>query len=341
MKKGVLFRCASVLVGVLFLLVAMPLQAAEAPVVKLKFSTFFPPVHPISKLNEEWCKEVETRTNGRVTAKLFAGNTLTPPTQTYDSVVKGIADVGQSLMAYSPGRFPLTGVFGLPLGFTSGYQVTKVTNEYYKKFQPKELSDTQVMYLHGHGPGLIHTKKVIGAVDEIKGLRIKVNAENADIITTLGGAPVTMPITETYDAVQKGLLDGLLLPMEALKGWRFAEVIKCTQLNHAISYTAPMFVVMNKEKWNAISKADQEAIQKINEEWIEKQGQLWSTLDKEAEEFAVQKGVKMVKASKEEEMKTTEKMKSIFPNYIKDMNAKGLPGEAVLKFSQEFIKAHP
>ena len=60
------------------------------------------------------------------------------------------------------------------------------------------------MYFYGHGPGLISTSKAINSVDEVKGLRIKVNAENADIITALGGAPVTMPITETYDAIQKG-----------------------------------------------------------------------------------------------------------------------------------------
>ena len=31
----------------------------------------------------------------------------------------------------------------------------------------------------------------------------------------MGSAPVTMPITETYDALQKGLVDGVLLPFEA------------------------------------------------------------------------------------------------------------------------------
>lgn len=39
---------------------------------------------------------------------------------------------------------------------------------------------------------------------------------------------MTLPITESYDGMQKGLLDGLLLPMDTLKGWRFAEVTKTT-----------------------------------------------------------------------------------------------------------------
>ena len=341
MKKGfgMTWAIISFAIGA-FLLTSLPLQAEEK-VIKLRYSNFFPPVHPISKLSEEWCKEVEKRTNGRVKITYFPGNTLTPPMQTYDSTVKGIADIGQALLAYAPGRLPLSEVLQQPLGYTSGYQATKLANEYYKKFKPKEFDDVKVMYLHGAAPGIFHTKKVISSIDDIKGLRIKANAENADIVSSLGGAPVTMPITETYDALQKGLCEGILLPIEALKGWRFAEVVKTSLENYAVSYMTSMYVVMNKNKWNSLSKEDQQAIEKINEEWIEKQGKLWNQLDKEAKEYAIQKGVKFVKASKEEEAKTVVKMKPIQEKYVKAMKAKNLPGDEALKFCLDYIKAHP
>ena len=120
-------------------------------------------------LGQEWCTEVEKRTNGRVKVTYFPGNTLTPPTQTYDSVVKGIADVGQTLAAYSAGRFLLTEVLAQPIGYTSGYQATKTCNEYYKKFKPKEFDDTKIMYIHGHGPGMFQTVKAISSVDDHQG----------------------------------------------------------------------------------------------------------------------------------------------------------------------------
>jgi TRAP-type C4-dicarboxylate transport system substrate-binding protein len=314
---------------------------AQEKTVKLKYSNFFPPVHPISKLAEEWCKEVEKRTNGRVTFSYFPGNTLTPPMQTYDSVVKGIADMGQSLLAYAPGRLPLSEVLQQPLGYTNGYQSTKLGNEYYKKFRPKEFDDVKVMYLHGAAPGIFHTRKLVSSIDDIKGLRIKANAENADIVKELGGAPVTQPITETYDSIQKGLLDGVLLPIEALQGWKFAEVLKTSIENYAVSYMTSMYVIMNKSKWEGISKEDQQAIEAINEEWNEKQAKLWVQLDNNAKEFAIQKGVKFVQVSKEEEAKTAEKMKPILANYVKTMKAKGLPAEEALNFCLEYIKTHP
>jgi TRAP-type C4-dicarboxylate transport system substrate-binding protein len=326
-------------VAVFFLSSAIPASAQEK-VVKLRYSNFFPPVHPISKLAEEWIKEVEKRTNGRVKVSYFPGNTLAPPGQAYDAVVKGIADMAQNLLAYSPGRLPLSEVLQQPLGYASGYQGTKLANEYYKKFKPKEFDDVKVMYLHGVAPGTFHTKKEIKSFDDIKGLRIKANAENAEIVKMLGGAPVTMPITETYDALQKGLAEGILLPNEALKGWRFAEVVKSSLDSNAVSYLTSMYVIMNKNKWNQISKEDQATIEKINEEWIEKQGNLWNKLDKEGKEYAIQKGVKFVKVSKDEEAKVAAKMRPILDEYVKAMKSKNLPGDQALKFCLDYIKAH-
>jgi TRAP-type C4-dicarboxylate transport system substrate-binding protein len=311
-------------------------QADE--VIKLKYSNLFPPAHKNSVLSDQWGKEIEKRTNGRVKVVYLPGNTLTPPTQTYDSVVKGIADVGQSLVAYAPGRFPLTEVLGLPLGYTSGEQATNLCNDYYKKFQPKEFADTKIMYIHGHPPGLFHTKKETNGMDDLKGLRIKVNVENAPIVSAIGAVPVTLPITETYEGLQKGLIDGVILPIEPIKGWKLADVLKTTIINNAMSYTAPIFVTMNKDKWNSLPKDIQEIIEKVNEEWVQKQAKQWDVLNKESEEFAIQKGIKIIKVSPEVQAQTAEKMKPVLEAYVKSMKEKGLPGDEALKFCQDYIK---
>jgi len=325
----------------LLITVAAPLQVQAQEVVKLRYSNLFPPGHPNAILSKQWAEEVEKRTNGKVKITYFPGNTLTPPTQTYDSVVKGIADIGQSLAAYSAGRFLLTEVLAQPIGYTSGYQASMTCNEYYKKLKPKEFDDTKVMYIHGHGPGLVQTRKDITTLDEIKGLRIKANTENAPIVTALGGAPVALPITETYDAVQKGLIDGLLLPFEALKGWKFADVIKAVVVNHSMSYTAPIFIVMNKDKWNSLSKGDQDTIEKINDEWIVKQGKLWNKLDKEAKEYSLKKGIKITDATKEQQAEVAAKMKPVLAEWVEKTKAKGLPAQEALDFCVQYIKEHP
>ncbi len=118
-----------------------------------------PPTHHQSKLTEAWCKEIEKRTHGRVKFTYYPGGTLVKAPQIYDGVISGRVDVGTSCFLYTRGRFPLMDVINLPFGNPSGEFATAIINEIYDKFKPKELSDTEVMYLYAHGPGLIHTRK--------------------------------------------------------------------------------------------------------------------------------------------------------------------------------------
>ena len=324
------------------LLVAFVAPAiSQAKEIKLRYSLLWPASHPITKLSQEWGKDVEAATNGRVKVTTFPGNTLTPPMQAYDAVVKGIADMAGCLLAYAPGRLPLSEVLQQPLGYMNGYQSSKLANAYYKKFQPKEFDDVKVMYLHGAAPGFIFTKKAVNSIKEVKGLRIKANAENADIVVNLGAAPVTMPVSDTYDSLQRGVIDGTLFPLEALQGYKIGEVVKTVIQDYGISYMTSMYVIMNKDKWNSILPEDQKAIEKLNDEYNEKQAKLWVELDNNAKAYAMQKGVKFLDISKEDQAATVALMKPILDRYVAQMKAKGLPADEALKFCLDYIKNNP
>ncbi len=144
---------------------------------------------------------------------ILPGQTLTKARQVYDGVVEGISDVGFSVLAYTRGRFPVTAAVDLPLGYTSGTVATKVINAVYKKFMPQEFMDTQVMYLHAHGPGLIHTKsKPVRKMEDMKGLKFRGHGTSALVVKALGGTPVSKPMPETYQMLQKGVVDGAVYP---------------------------------------------------------------------------------------------------------------------------------
>ncbi|PKN25915.1 MAG: C4-dicarboxylate ABC transporter substrate-binding protein [Deltaproteobacteria bacterium HGW-Deltaproteobacteria-21] len=340
MKKRFMVKAFVFLMALGFLFVSIPLYAQDKEI-KLRYSVIWPPMHPITKLMVEWGKDVEKVTQGRIKTTMFASNTLSPPMQAYDATVKGVVDVAGNLLAYSPGRLPLSEVLQQPLGYRNGYQASKLANAYYKKFKPKEFDDVKVMYLHGAAPGFIMTKKPIKTAADIKGLRIKANAENADIVKNLGGAPVTMPVSETYDALSRGVVDGTLFPVEALQGFKIGEVVKTVLEDYGVSYMTSMYVAMNKDKWNSISPEDQKAIEKINEEYNEKLAKLWVELDNKAKEFAIGKGVTFVTVSEKEQAATVEKMKPIWDAYVNMAKSKGLPGDEALKFCLDYLKNNP
>jgi TRAP-type C4-dicarboxylate transport system substrate-binding protein len=316
----------------------VPSLWAQAKPIELTYSIFFPAPHKNTVLATQWAEEINKRTNGRVKITMFPGGTLTPADKCYDGVVKGLSDIGMSVVSYTRGRFPLTEVIDLPLGYKNGLAATKLVNAYYKRFKPKEFDDTKVMYLHAHGPGILHTKKPVAKLEDLKGVKIRSTGTVAKIVSALGATPVAMPMPETYDALQKGIAEGVMCPVEALEGWKLGEVVKSTTLNYGSAYTIAFFVVMNKERWNSLPPDIQKIIEQVNEEWIEKTGKSWDEIDASGMQFTKKLGNQVIQLSKEEDERWVKAVKPIFDDYVKDMKAKGLPGEEALKFCLEELK---
>ena len=312
---------------------------AQEKAITLNLSNMYPPDNRNSILMDQWCKEVDKRTGGRVKVTQFPGGTLTPPAQTYAGVIKGVADIGASFASYTKGRFPLTEVVDLPLGFKSGYVGTKMGNEYYKKFKPKEFDEVKVLFFNTSPPHMLFAKKAVNNLEDLKGLKIRSTGTSALVVQALGGAPVAMPMGEAYDSLSKGVVQGIVCPYEPMKGWKLAEVVSsCTQYDSAYANTA--YVVMNKSKWNALPADIQKIIEEINEEWVEKQGRLWDELNGEGREVFIQRGGKIIMLSKEENTRWADRLRPILDNYVKEMKSKGLPGDEALRFCIEYLKTH-
>jgi TRAP-type C4-dicarboxylate transport system substrate-binding protein len=171
-------------------------------------------------------------------------------------------------------------------------------------------------------------------------MKIRCTGTSAKLVSHLGGTPVAMPQTETYDALQKGVVDGVMNPLEALKGWKIAEVIKSTTLNYESDYSMAFVVAMSKKKWDALPKDIQAIIQKVNEEWIEKTGKVWDEIDKGGLEATKSKGNQVIHLSKQEDERWAKLVLPILNEYVQSMKTKGLPGDEALKFCQDYIKKH-
>ena len=325
------------------LCIALPLSPAVsgAKPLTLTYSNFFPPTHVQSRLAEAWCKEVGTRTEGRVQVQYFAGQTLTKAKQTYDAVVDGIADVGFSVFAYTRGKFPVIGAMDLPFGYPSGRVATAVINDLYKNFKPKELRETEVMYLHGHGPGFIHTRgKAVKTLEDLKGMKIRCTGLAAEAVKALGGTPVAIPMPESYQSLQKGVVDGCANPLEANKGWKIGEVLDYATVAYPAAYTTSFFVVMSKEKWNAISPKDQEIIRQINDEWSVRHGEAWDESDMAGIRFFMQNGNTVHGIDAKESERWRKAVSPVLDKYRDNLNKKGIDGDAVMEFIGRSLKKY-
>ncbi len=322
-------------VAVVFALIVVfpPGARVEAAPIKLTYSNFFPPTHIQSKLAEQWCREVEKRTNGAVKIDYYAGQTLTKARQCYDGVVEGLSDIGFSVLAYTRGRFPVMSAVDLPLGYTSGRAATALVNMVYAKYKPRELSDVQVMYLHAHGPGMIFTKsKPVRKLEDMKGLKFRGHGTSAQVVKALGGTPVPKPMPETYQMLQKGVVDGAVYPMEASKGWKLADVTRYCTADFSAAYTTSFFVVMNKDKWNALPPEVRKIIEQINREWAVKHGQAWDDSDMAGLHYFLNKGGQVIGLDAKESARWKKAVAPIISDYAKKLDKKGFKGDEIVGF---------
>jgi TRAP-type C4-dicarboxylate transport system substrate-binding protein len=308
--------------------------------IKLNYSNFFPPTHFNAILGDSWAKEIEKRTNGRVTFSQFPGGALLKGPEMYDGVMKGVSDVGMSLFAYTAGRFPIMESLDLPMGYPSGKVATFVANDFYNRFKPKEVGGVKLFYLHAHGPGLLHSKKEVKKLEDVRGLKIRATGFSAKVASALGGAPVAMGQGGAYEALQKGVVDATLSPMEVLKGWKQAEVIKFTIDCYGVGYTTAMYVIMNLSKWNALPKDIQEVFEKVSAEWIPKHAEGWDKADREGREYSLSLGNKIIPLSAKEHERWIKAVRPVLDEYAKSLEGKGLPGNEYVKVIGELIKKH-
>jgi TRAP-type C4-dicarboxylate transport system substrate-binding protein len=327
------------LIGLLIIFSFFNQASAQKPI-ELSYAVFYPPAHKHTASAIEWSKDIEKRTNGRVKITVYSGGTLTPADKTYLGVIKGIADIGWSVAGYTKGRFPFSEVLELPFGVKNAVTCSRMINDFYKKFpqMQKEFDEVKVMYIHGHGPGLLHTKKPVYKLEDLKGMKIRAPGSIGTIISLLGGAPVGMTMSEAYDALSKGVVEGILAPYEPLEGFKLAEVVKCTTESTCIGYTTIQYIIMNKEKWNSLPSDIQKIIEQVNQEGIEKTGKVWDGLDKSAKEYSLKLGHKVISLSKEEEERWVKAVKPLLDTYVNNMKAKNLPGEEALKFCLDYLK---
>lgn len=306
----------------------------DGRIVHLRFSNFFPAPHKNSILAQQYCKEIETRSRGKIKIAYYPGGTLVPAAKTFDGVVNGTTDIGESCFAYTRGKFPMMEILDLPLGYISGMQATRLANAYYKRFRPKELDNVKVLFLHGHGPAIFHTTFPVITMDDLRSRKIRGTGMGARIIQALGARPVGTTMGETYDAIRTGVAEGAFAPSEALMGWKWAEVLKFTTRNLASSYTTGMFVIMNKDKWNSLPLYAQQLFDEVSEEWITKQGLVWDEIDREGLRYLERNNGQVVNLSDVEEKRWRIAVRPLLDEFERK---RGLTGREAINFCLKYL----
>lgn len=260
----------------------------------LRVANWLPPSHPIVKdMMVPWGQNVEAATQGRVKVEILKAPLGAPPAH-FDIAKDGIADVTFGVHGYTPGRFVLTAISELPFLSDSAEALSVAYWRVYEKMLAGagEHDGVKVVSVFTHGPGhILNSKKAITKPNDADGLKIRVGGGIVnDIAKKLGMVPIQAPSSKSYEILSNGVADGILFPSESVPFFKIERALKHMTVVPKGLYNTSFYVVMNKGKWDALSKEDQAAIDSVSgEAFARMAGQAWDAADA--------KGLEAIKAA--------------------------------------------
>jgi len=306
---------------------------ASAQTVTLKSGHWLPPFHHYTKTTKNWFRTVEAASGGKLKIKLDKSALAKPPGQ-YDLVKNGVRDMTMGVAGYTPGRFQLYRMAEVPFATPSAETGSPGLHAWYTKhgFDKKEFTGTKLIVAFVHGPGILHSKKEIKTIEDIKGVKIRVGGGGVLIAKSLGAVPVAMSATKANESLTRGTTTAAFFPYESMKGFRLSKLVKYHLEVPGGLYTTSFFINMNKNKWDGLPGFAKAAFNKAGgpagAKFI---GRHWDDADQVGKNLVKKAGNKIQTISPEEKMRWAKAIKVVRENWIKKANDKGLNGEELLR----------
>ena len=243
-------------------LVALAIPATASAQTDLRYAHFMPATTwQHEQLFLAWGEAVDTASGGDVTVTVFPAQTLGSAPAGYDNAMNGIADVAWTIQGYTPGRFPLTQIVELP-GLFETAEIGSCAFQmlYDSGALDDEYAETHVLFVHTHGLGHLHTRDTpVRTLSDLQGLQIRrPTSVIANLLTELGAEPVGMPAPQIYENLERGVIDGYMLPWEAVAGFRVGEL---TDYRTEFGFYSLAFVAtMNRDTYESLTPEQQAAI---------------------------------------------------------------------------------
>ncbi|OEU75099.1 MAG: C4-dicarboxylate ABC transporter substrate-binding protein [Desulfuromonadales bacterium C00003068] len=303
--------------------------AATQETVTLSYANFPPATTFPCVQMEHWKEQVEQDSGGSLAINTFPGGTLLGAKDMLAGVIAGQADIGCLCMSYQPGAFPMTTVTELPLGFKSSTVASSVLWDLYQKYQPKEFAQVKVLAMFTSAPTCIMSQVPVRSLEDLAGLELRASGIASQILDKLGATPVSMPMSQTPEALQKGLVKGLLSSMEVLKDLNFAEYCRYETLTNFQVY--PFAVVMNLEKWNSLSAQQQEVLTDLSREQALWTGRYMDAHVADSLKWASETyQIEQINLSEQDQVLAEQKMEPLLANWHSAASSRGIDADAVM-----------
>ncbi|QDC11381.1 TRAP transporter substrate-binding protein [Oceanicola sp. D3] len=317
-------------------LAAFGATSALAQEVTLRMHQFLPPQANVPKLVlDKWAADVMEQSDGRIKVEHYPSMQLGgKPPELMDQAIDGSADIVWTVVGYTPGRYPRTEVFELPFMVTTAKAASRAYWEMFEDhMRDTEFKDLHILGTWVHGPGLFHTKDPIEVPADLDGMKIRGGSRTVNILLEkLGATPVGLPVPAVSEALSKGVIDGTTIPWEVTASLKVAELVENhTEFKDVSLYTLTFVLAMNKDKYESLPDDLKKVIDDNSGlEFSMFAGDTMEASDAPSRKIAEDLGNNIITLDEEATAEWRELAEPIYEEWVKDMEAKGIDGQALI-----------
>ncbi|QKV19064.1 TRAP transporter substrate-binding protein [Oricola thermophila] len=165
------------------------------------------------KLAQEFIKNVETMSGGRVDIEMFWSSAVVATVEGFDAAATGVLDGEMHGGAYQTGKNPAFQFVGDPMGgYDTPYELYSFFYFGGGREAANELYEAYNMHLVGWWTGgqeSLSSSKPIRGPEDLKDWKFRSPPGlETEIFAELGASPIVMDFTEVFTSLETGIIDG-------------------------------------------------------------------------------------------------------------------------------------
>ena len=282
-------------------------------------------------------KIISERTGGRVEITYFHSESLGKTPDFINMLNAGIVDIIYNNPAYYPGQFDMALGLEIPMGIPSREVRLAITWELYNKGYFKGLADFKVLAFNATPLMTIFLKEKAETVADLNGRKIRCSDASVRKMLELAGAStVTIPGSEVYMSLDRGVIDGTATMDESFIQMKQYEVAKYVVWEPKLS-SGCSFIIMSKDAWSTLPADLQADVDKAIEDYKTEFLRVAEDVDKNSPEILRKEGVELISFSPEEAAKLLALADPIKEEWIAAREAKGLPAREMMDLVKELV----
>lgn len=239
-------------------LIAAPATAQE----NLVLGNPNPDQHPLTaRILTPWVEAINAE--GAVAIEMRNNPMFVSPTNFYDRIQDGVADIVYGLLAFDTGRFPRSLVNSLPFIVPNSEVGTLAACRFFEAggFGDEMANLVPLQFTQFPQASLHLSNQAAESLESMEGLKIMTPSPAlSGLVQAMGGTPLSIILPEWYQSMQRGTADGFIMNWTAIPAFRLNEVVN----NH---YEVPLggglgMVFMMRDRYDALPEAARESLER-------------------------------------------------------------------------------